>query len=126
MRRTLIVGGLLGAIVVAVGVIYSSSPSHARRHELVRHVDAAKLLAAAKTCADGLRAQNAPVPASVSLRELIARNLVTEADVSGLADTEVTVSLTADESRPQEVLIRARMADGHEVVALADGSVHTR
>ncbi|HOY60537.1 MAG TPA: hypothetical protein PK640_20655 [Verrucomicrobiota bacterium] len=126
MQRTLIVAGLLSAIVVAVGVIYFSSPSHARRHELVRHVDAAKLLAAAKTYTDGLRAQNVPVPASVSLHELIARNLVTEADVSGFAGMEVTVSLTVDESRPQEVLIRARLADGREVVALADGSVHSR
>jgi len=126
MQRTLIVAGLLSAIVVAVGVIYFSSPSHARRHELVRHVDAAKLLAAAKTYTDGLRAQNVPVPASVSLHELIARNLVTEADVSGFAGMDVTVSLPVDESRPQEVLIRARLADGREVVALADGSVHSR
>ena len=121
MQRTLIVAGLLGAILVAVSAVYLRSPSHP-----TQHVDAAKLLVAARTYADDLKAQNLPVPSSVSLHDLIARNLVTEADVSGFAGTEVTVSLTADESRPQDVLIRARMDDGHEVVALADGSVHSR
>ncbi len=124
MQRTHVAAGLLGAIIaiiVAVSVIYLSSSSHPPRH-----VDAAKLLVAAKTYADDLKAQNLPVPSSVSLHDLIARKLVTEADVSGFAGMEVTVSLTADGSRPQEVLVRARMADGHEVVGLADGSVHSR
>ena len=62
----------------------------------------------------------------MSLRELIARKLLAEADVTGFTGMDVTVSLTTDESRPEEVLIRARMPDGREVVTLADGSVRSR
>jgi len=121
MKRVLLVAALLTVVVLAVSLIYLASPSRPPGC-----VNPARLLVAAKTYADGLKAQDVPVPASVSLHELIARKLVTEADVSGFEGMEVSVSLTADESRPQEVLIRVRMPDGHEVVALADGSVHSQ
>lgn len=87
------------------------------------HVNAARILAASRTYADGLRAQAAPVPATVSLQDLVDRGLLAEADVAGFAGLDLNVSLAVDETRPQEVLIRARLPDGQEVVALADGSV---
>lgn len=121
MKRILIVAGSLAAVILAASLTYLASPRLAPGR-----VDAARLLVAARTYADDLKARNVPVPAAVSLDELLARKLVTEAEVSGFDGMEVTVSLTANASRPQEILIRARMADGHEVVTLADGSVQSR
>ena len=118
MKRTLIVMAVLTLMVVAGSAVYFASLS---RHP--GHVNAAKLLTAAKTYADGLKGQGLPVPTLVSMKELISRGLLTEGDVRGFAGMEVTVSLTADGSRPQEVLVRARLPDGNEIVALADGSV---
>ena len=46
-----------------------------------------------------------------------------EADVSGFAGIKVSANLLADESRPQEILLRDRLPDGHEIVALGDGNV---
>ena len=121
MKRILAALAVLVIAVAIGGMVYFSGSN---RHP--ESVNATRLLAAAKSYADALKAQGLPVPASVPLQELISRGLLTESDVKGFAGTEVTVSLTAVGSRPQEVLVRARMPDGHEVVALADGSVHSR
>jgi len=121
MKRYLILGGVIVFVLLAGSVIYLGSGSRSSGR-----VDSLKLLGAARSYANELKAQHLPVPETVSLRELIARKLVADADVSGFAGMEVTVSLTADERHPQEVLIRARAADGHELVALADGSVQAK
>ncbi|HWQ92812.1 MAG TPA: hypothetical protein VN673_14140 [Clostridia bacterium] len=65
-----------------------------------------------------------PSPQPSPLQELIDRQLLTASDVSGFTGMQVTVTLSAESQNPQEILIRARLADGHEIVALADGSVH--
>jgi hypothetical protein len=118
MKRTLSAIAVLTLVIVAGSIFYFATSS---RHP--GHVDAEKLIAAAKTYADGLKAQGSPVPESVSLKDLITRGLLTEADVSGFAGMEVTVSLNVNETRPQAVLARARLPDGQEIVALGDGSV---
>jgi len=87
------------------------------------HVDALKILTAARTYTANLRAEGLPVPASVSLQELINRRLLTASDVSGFTGMEVTINLSADDTRPQDILIRAHLEDGQEIVTLADGSV---
>ena len=86
-------------------------------------VSATRIFAAGQKYAHDLRAQGLPVPATVSLPDLLANGLLTRADVSDFADKEVTVSLTADKMHPNEILMRVRMQDGSQIVALADGSV---
>ena len=62
------------------------------------------------------------VDSLIGRREIVIKSLDKRyVDVNGFAGMEITLS--ADEARPQEVLIRAHLADGHEIVALADGSV---
>ena len=118
MRKTLATIAVLTLLIVVWSMYYFVSSSRD-----LGHVDAPKIFAAAKSYAAGLTAQGARIPASVSLKVLIDRGLLTEADVRGFAGLEVSVSLSANESRPQEVLVRARLPDGREIVALADGSV---
>jgi hypothetical protein len=86
-------------------------------------VDGSKILSALKIYKNDLKRQGMEVPAWVSVKELITRGLLNEADVRGLSGINVSVSLSADESSPQDVLVRARLPDGHEIVALGDGSV---
>ena len=118
MRKTLTTIAVLALLIVAGSMYYIVSSSRD-----LGHVDAPKIFTAAKRYAAGLTAQGVPIPESVSLEVLIDRGLLTEADVSGFAGLEVSVSLSANESQPQEVLVRARLPDGREIVALADGSV---
>ncbi|MBI2925656.1 MAG: hypothetical protein HYY24_08125 [Verrucomicrobia bacterium] len=118
MKRVIALAVAAVALIAAVSLVYIlSSRSRGER------VNAEKIIAAIQAYARDLKASGATVPASVSLQELIARGLLKADDVSGFRGLEVTVSLTADETRPQEILLRARLPDGHEVAVLADGSV---
>ena len=60
---------------------------------------------------------------TVSLKDLIALRYLNAADVSGLKGLEVTVNLQADPTRPQDVLIRAQLPGGEEMVTFVDGTV---
>jgi len=61
--------------------------------------------------------------ASVSLRELIDGGYVAFGDVQAFDGMELTISLAADETRPQEILIRVRLPNGSVIAQLADGSI---
>lgn len=86
-------------------------------------VDVAKLAMAVKTYAGNLRDQHLPVPESVSVKDLINCGLLSKADALGFQDVDVTMNPRADVMRPQDILARARLSDGYEIVALGDGSV---
>ena len=117
MKRILTVIAVLTVAIVAVSLSYFISSS---RHP--GHINARKIIIAAKTYADTLKSQGLPVPAAVPLQDLIAKRLLTDADVSGFAGIDVTISLSVDETRP-DVLMQARLLSGDELVALVDGSV---
>jgi len=118
MKRTLTVMAVVAVVLIAASVTYFTftRPAPGR-------VNAPKILAAAQTYAHDLRAHGQAVPATVALQDLLARGLLSPADVSGFGGMEVTVSLTANDRNPQDILIRVRMQDGGQIVALADGSV---
>ena len=87
---------------------------------------AVTIVSAGRAYAKLLKTEGAPIPAFVNVKELVARGLLGQDDLKGLAGREVSVSTSADENGPSEVLIRARQADGTELVFLADGSVQER
>jgi len=118
MKRILLPLGLLAAAIVVM--IFVLPLSVRQKQEPDRF---ARILFAASTYAAELKAQGLPVPASVSLKDLISRKLMTKAEAGAFAGLEVTVNLAVDESRPGEVLVRAVMPDGRELLALTDGSV---
>jgi hypothetical protein len=60
----------------------------------------------------------------VALQDLIAKGLLRQADVGGFAGMDVTISLTASDGYPQDILMRVRLRDGSQVIAWKDGSVH--
>jgi hypothetical protein len=139
MKRTYIVIAVIAIIAIAVSIISfhhassrleahrSAIPSTAHLKELIAQgvvrVNAPKFVSASKTYAANLKADGQAVPSSVALQQLVAKGLLRPADVSGFAGMDVTVSLVADYANPQDVLLRIRMQDGSQSVALADGSV---
>lgn len=114
LAALMVIAGML-MIVSLVYVVYLD-----RRQE---RVDAVKVLSAARAYAHDLKEKGLVVPPTVTLQELIGLGLLHPADVSGFNGIEVSVSLTVDPSRLQDVLMRARLPDGRELVVLADGSV---
>ena len=85
--------------------------------------DASKLISAMRRFSQNLTARGQPLPVSVSLRELVSGGYIAARDVRAFDGMEVTISLTADETHPQEILIRVRLSDGSVIALMADGSV---
>jgi len=109
----------LAAVVVA-GLIFFS-PSGTGR------VDPTKIITAARVYTGELRARGAPLPASVTLDELIGKGYLKREDVAGFKGIEVQVYLVGNTNQPgPPVVMRARMPDGHDMVVLSDGTVQTR
>src|SRR5262249_55665590 len=84
--------------------------------------DPSKIVAAVQAFSRDQPAHGRALPASVSLRELVKGGYVAADDVRAFDGMDVTISLTADETRPQEILIRVRLPDGSVIAALGDGS----
>ena len=59
---------------------------------------------------------------TVPLRSLLSAGYLRQEGVRGLAEQDVTISLTANETTPSQALIRVRASDGSDIVLLADGS----
>jgi hypothetical protein len=121
MKRLRIIS-VMTALLTAVGVLLFFD----RQQPDPGHLDVSKLFRAIQAYAASHPTNGLPLPATVSLEELIRRGLIQEADVSVFRGMDVQISLTADETRPADVLARARLPDGVEIVALADGSVQPR
>src|SRR5262245_39071986 len=82
-----------------------------------------KLISAVQAFSRDATSGGLPLPATVSLTELIGGGYIAASDARAFDGIELTISLTADESLPQEIFIRARLPDGSLMAVLADGSV---
>lgn len=74
---------------------------------------------------DSHQAKGLPLPSSVSLSTLTNQGFLDIAECGPFAGLDVTISLVADERRPQDVLMQVRYPDGTATVTLADGSVQS-
>jgi hypothetical protein len=93
------------------------------QHQQPAFNDVSGLISAMQMFSRDLTARGQPLPATVSLRELVGSGYIAASDVRAFDGMDVMISLTADESQPQEVRIRVRGPDGTVTTLLADGSV---
>jgi hypothetical protein len=106
----------LGAVaIVLAGVLRLS------RHQ--RTMDSERLVEAVRAFALDHSARGTPLPASVSLTELINRGFIRAEDVKPFAPAEVRILLISDESRPNQIVIEARLPDGSHIAGMSDGSI---
>lgn len=70
-------------------------------------------------------AKGLPAASYVSLSTLTNQGFLTAADCGPFAGLDATISLTADETRPQDILMSVRYPDGTASVTLCDGSVQS-
>lgn len=113
------------AILTVTGVALLGALLHPVLHPPPLAFNGARLFEAVQHYRADLLARESALPATVSLRELTNQGYLQAREVAAFAGLETTISLSASESRPHEVLMRARFPDGAELVALADGSVQT-
>ena len=64
-----------------------------------------------------------PLPASVTLRDLVGGGYISDDEVRSLEGADVTFYPTAGDCNPQVILVRVRMPDGVQIAAMADGSI---
>ena len=88
-------------------------------------VDAPAIAKAVSDFCKAQRANNAALPPSITLQELVKAGYLRKEAIRGFGDTEVRISLQIDENNPEAVLMEARLPDGSQVNALGDGSVLT-
>jgi|KBSSwiStaDraftv2_1062776.scaffolds.fasta_scaffold119103_2 hypothetical protein len=87
-----------------------------------RQVDPKRIIEAVQGFCRDQRTTGKAIPENIALRELVASGYLKAGDVRAFDGIEVTIYTTGDETRPQSVLIRARLPDGTEMLGLADGS----
>ena len=94
-----------------------------RTHPVLKERDASKLLAAVQAFSRDQVARRRPLPGSVTLRELTEGGYITASDIRAFEGMDVSISLTADDRKAQQILILFRSPDGSQTTLQADGSV---
>jgi hypothetical protein len=120
MKRYLTFIAAVALVLVVGGLAYSLLVVTSREPP---PLNGGAVLQAAQHYAADLRKQGLALPATVTAQELARRGFLNPADLRGFDGVEITLNLRADENRPQDILARARLADGSEIFALGDGSV---
>jgi hypothetical protein len=124
-KRPIILGAL-GVLVIAY--IISIIPNLRHRSEWKQTVKALQSLSrdridtAVQSFARDRKASNRVVPTAVPLSELVSGGYLGVEDIRGLEGRHAKVSLTRDETRPQTIWIRVRVADA-DAALMGDGSV---
>jgi hypothetical protein len=118
IRRLIFIAGSLvaAAVVVCVALAF-----HWQRSQPV-FKDAPKLAAAVQAFSRDQAARGQPLPASVSLRQLVSGGYIATNDVHAFDGMDVTISLTED-AYPQSIFIHVRMPDGSQIAVFGDGSI---
>ncbi|HMO65026.1 MAG TPA: hypothetical protein PKE47_07365 [Verrucomicrobiota bacterium] len=86
-------------------------------------VDASRLTTAVELHARELQARGRPVPATVTLEELIEAGHLTRADAQAFQGARVVFHPGVTETMPQQVLCEAHLPDGTILAVFGDGSV---
>lgn len=118
MKRMLLALGVFGVglAVVCLAYLYFGATTTGR-------VNAPRILAAAQAYRRALEAEGTLIPPYANVQDLVGRGFLRARDIRAFSGMVVTVSLATNLNDPNDVLMRARLPDGTEMVALADGSV---
>jgi hypothetical protein len=119
-KSRLVVGVVLGIICLCVVWIVATNPAG----QAPQTVNGERLADALARYSRDIAKQGQGIPVSVSLETLLQAGYLTPEDAKPFGDAKVIFYATADTSKPDSILIEARMPDGSVQVVLADGSVH--
>ena len=123
MRTRRLIGFATSAISMAVVLCMAITTCGQRKQPVLRN--APRLILAINAFSHDCTARGKTLPGVVSLRELVSGGYISSADVSAFDGMDVTISLNANESDPQTILMRARLPDGSVTALMSDGSVQS-
>lgn len=118
MKRRLLLAGCVGLVLGIAGfLLRRSAPTPGPS-------DVAALIAAVQAFGRAQVSPGAPLPATVSARQLVESGFLSSKVWQRFGAIDFTIPLASDETRPQSVLTSVRLADGGVLVVAADGSTH--
>ena len=120
IRRIILIAGLLVAISAIASWLLVSRWQHSPSFQSLP-----KLAAAMRSYSHDQVSHGRPLPSSVTVQDLVSGGYISAGEVRDLGGADVTFYPSASESDPQAVLVRVRMLDGSQTVALADGSIQS-
>jgi Flp pilus assembly protein CpaB len=119
IRRLILIASLLVAVAALASWLIVS---HWERSDQTFKI-LPKLAAAKQSYVRDHASRGQPLPASVTLQDLVSGGYVSTDEVRSLAGADVTFYPAVTDATPQAILVRVRMPDGIQIAALADGSV---
>ena len=123
MRRRLLIGvvGFIVAVVIALAV---AIPAAVAKRSVAELMQLSEVISVVPTFSRDRTTRGQRLPASVSLRELIASGYVRASNVPALNGMEITLVFSPDEVYADQTLVR--VLDGNSVIAvarMADGKI---
>ena len=123
MRRRLLIGvvGFIVAVVIALAV---AIPAAVAKRSVAGLRQLSEVISVVPTISRDRTTRGQRLPASVSLRELIASGYVRASNVPALNGMEITLVFSPDEVYADQTLVR--VLDGNSVIAvarMADGKI---
>jgi hypothetical protein len=111
--------------IIALGALAWFGVMSFLRRDRSPFQDAPKLISGIRTYVSDHKSHGQPMPAKISLQDLVDGGYVSAADVRAFDGMEVTISLGPDQINSKQVLMRARLLDGSVTALMADGSVES-
>ena len=123
MRRRLLIGvvGFIVAVVIALAV---AIPAAVAKRSVAGLRQLSEVISVVPTISRDRTTRGQRLPASVSLRELIASGNIRASNVPALNGMEITLVFSPDEVHADQTLVR--VLDGNSVIAvarMADGKI---
>jgi len=118
IRRLILIAGLLVAVAALASWLLVS---HWQRSEQTFKI-LPKLGVAEQHYVRDRVSRGQPLPASVTLRDLVSGGYISADEVRSLNGADVTFYPAVTDATPQAILVRVRMPDGVEMALTADGS----
>jgi hypothetical protein len=119
VRRLIFIASSLVAAAIVVSVVLVFHWNHSQR--VFKHLP--NLVIAAQSYSRDHVSRGQPMPSSVSIRDLVGSGYISAEEVRDFDGMDVTIYPMTSEAYPQSILIRVRMSDGVQIVAMADGSI---
>ena len=112
------------AAIVVIGVGLSLGFAWYWSHTSAGLKDAAPIIDAVTAFCRHRAAHGLALPPTITTRALTDQGFLRHEALSSLGGLDITISLTADETRPSEIFSRIQLPDGTVVASFADGSAH--
>ena len=120
IRRVIVIASLLAAVAALTSWLLVAHWQHSEQMFKILP----KLAVAEQCYVRNHVSQGQPLPAFVTLQDLVSGGYISADDIRSLKGSDITFYPQANgDSEPQAILIRVRMPDGRQIAAFADGSV---